>query len=298
MTAHAETTDAAWGAWRARHNEATATPDGYAAMLDTCRELGLTWVDHADIYDDGAVEALHGEALRARPDLRGPFRIVTKCAVRFPSPGQPGVRVHHYRSDAAFIRDQAEASLRRLGVERVDLLLLHRPDYLLLAEETAGALDALKRDGKIAAYGVSNFSVSQLALLADRAAAPIAAHQLELSPLVTVALDDGRLDQAQQIGAMVLVWSPLGGGRLFDDADPVATRTRAALTAVGERHGVADPAAAALAWVRRHPTRPLPIIGTTRADRLRAQVEGMRAIAMDPQDWYEVLEASRGGEVP
>ncbi|OLF78264.1 hypothetical protein AWH62_15955 [Maricaulis sp. W15] len=292
------TTPAIWGAMRARRSRDAASTDGFARMLATCLELGTPWIDHADIYDDGAVEALHGAAARTLPSSdRSRLRVISKCGVRFASPGQPGVRLHHYRADAAWLQQQAEASLERLGVERIDLYLLHRPDYLMQAEETARALEGLISSGKIAACGVSNFSCHQVETLTAAGNLTLAANQIELSPFHTTPLDNGQLDHVRRLGMAALAWSPLGGQRLFNADDAVSVRVRTCLKAMQARlpdsPGID---ALALAWLRR--LGAIPILGTGSRDRLIRQVQEMRAIEMDVQDWYEILEAGRGVRVP
>lgn len=289
---------AIWGAMRARQSSDTDHPGGFARMLETCLDLGLSWIDHADIYDDGAVEKLHGAAAAAlSASQRQSLRIITKCGVRFRSPQQPGVRLHHYRSDAAFVKSQAETSLRHLQCERIDLYLLHRPDYLMQADETARALEDLVTQGKIARYGVSNFSTHQVETLAAACSGALTANQIELSPLHTAPLDDGTLDQARRLGMAALAWSPLGGSRLFSPETAAESRTAAVLQRLAGEAGLDDPGIAALAWVAR--TGAIPILGTCRIERLKSQVDGLdRLGAMDVQDWYEVLEAARGHRVP
>ena len=291
-------TDAIWGAMRAHQSPETQDAAGFARMLSACLDLGMTWIDHADIYDDGAVESLHGQAAALLDTAqRQALRLITKCGVRFRSPGQAGVRLHHYRSDAAYIRQQAEASLKRLGAERIDLYLLHRPDYLMQAEETVRTLEALAAEGKIAAWGVSNFSAHQVDALAAVAGAAPAANQIEISPLHTPALDDGTIDQARARGMAVLAWSPLGGSRLFDPQNADEQRVHDTLIRLAGHYRTTDIGALALAWVRR--TGAIPILGTGRIERLESQLAGLRAAAdMDVQDWYEILEAARGRRVP
>ncbi len=297
MTALAQT-GFIWGAWRARQAQESADPAGFARLLALCLELDVDWIDHADIYDDGAVESLHGEAAgHLSASDRQRLKLISKCGVRFPATGQPGVRVHHYRSDADFLRTQAEASLKRLKTDRIDLFLLHRPDYLMQAEETARMLETLREEGKIAEFGVSNFTIHQIARLQSALDTPLAAHQIELSPLASDALDDGRLDTAAAAGMPVLIWSPLAGGGLFADT-PHAAQLREALSAAAQASGCEDVAAAALAWLKRLPGQTIPILGTMRAERLKRQLEEARQIKMDPQDWYAVLEAGRGARVP
>ena len=288
---------AIWGAWRALQAETTNTPAGYAGHLRALLDLGLSWVDHADIYEDGRVESLHGEALKADPGLARETRVITKCGVRFSSPGQPGVRVPHYRSDGDFIRASVEASLERLGVEQIDLFLLHRPDYLMDPAETGEALDEMIRAGKIAAAGVSNFPLDRFDALAASMDDELAAHQIELSVLHSSPLDDGGLLDAQMRGLPILAWSPLGGGALFGEGE-AAQRLAPVLDEVAGRMGLAGRDAAALAWVKRCAGRVIPILGSCRQDRLCDQLAGLQAPEMEAQDWYALLQAGRGARIP
>ena len=282
------------GAWRVRQNPQTATVRGYRGLVEAALEAGVVWVDHADIYDDGAVETLHGDALREAPEVKRRVRIITKCGVRVPSPGQKGVHTPHYRSDGAYIRASVEHSLKRLGAERIDCLLLHRPDYLMDAGETGGVLDALIDEGKVASAGVSNFTVAQIRRLQAAMRHHLVAHQLEFSLLASAALDDGRLDHAMAERMTPLAWSPLGGGRLFGDGPD---RQRVAAWA-GSRHPGVGLDELALRWIARHPAGIVPVLGTTRVERLRRQVQALRAPAMDIQDWYGLLQAARGVRIP
>lgn len=289
---------AIWGAMRARHGQDTATAPGFARMISTCLDNGVDWVDHADIYDDGAVEALHGQALQhLTASERGRLRVISKCGVRFASPGQPGVRLHHYRSDAAWLHQQVDASLARLGVEQIDLYLLHRPDYLMQVEETAGALADLIESGKIAACGVSNFSVHQVDAVTESGRVHPIANQVEVSPFHADALDNGQLDQARRRAMVLLAWSPLGGSRLFVGDDAASRRLRTCLEAMRTRYsGAPDIDSLVLAWLRRMGVTP--ILGTASIERLQRQVSELAAIEMDVHDWYEILEAARGIRVP
>lgn len=290
--------DLVWGAWRARQNPLTREASGFADLIARCLDLDINWIDHADIYDDGAVEALHGEAL-AHLDVRqlNRLQVITKCGVRFPSPGQPGVRTVHYRSDAAYIQQQAEASLKRLGVEQIGLYLLHRPDYLMRADESARALEDLASAGKVASFGASNFSVHQLGRLQAASGLPIATHQIEISACENSALDDGRMDQAAQANMPLLAWSPLAGGRLFGAGNEFAP-VRACLERVQHDMGAGGIDEIALAWLKGLPAHTIPILGTMKPERLERQVAAYRKLTLDQQDWYAILEAARGAPVP
>ncbi|MBD8900024.1 aldo/keto reductase [Rhodanobacter sp. DHG33] len=261
--------------------------------IEQALELGITSFDHADIYGDYTAEALFGEALEAVPALRRHMQLVTKCGIRLRS-AQRSYRVNYYDTSAAYVRAEVEQSLRNLRTEQLDLVLIHRPDYLMDASALAETFAALTREGKVAHWGVSNHTVSQFALLHQQH--PLATNQLELSALQMDALDDGTLDQAQQLGLRPMIWSPLAGGRLFAGEDEQAVRVRAEMQAIAERHGITL-GTLAFAWVLRHPSRPYPITGTGRIEGLREAVAALD-VSLDAQDWYAIWTASKGHSVP
>ena len=173
-------------------------------------------------------------------------------------------------------------------------MLIHRPDYLMDAAALADIFATLTREGKVAHWGVSNHSTSQFALLHQQH--PLITNQVELSPLQMGALDDGTLDQAQQLGLHPMIWSPLGGGRLFTGEDEQAQRIRAQMSAIAEHHGISL-TTLAFAWVLRHPSRPYPITGTGRIEGLRDAVAAFD-VRLDAEDWYAIWTASKGHSVP
>ncbi|MEW9623744.1 aldo/keto reductase [Rhodanobacter geophilus] len=261
--------------------------------IEQALELGISSFDHADIYGDYRAEALFGEALQAAPALRGRMQLVSKCGIRLRSVQRP-YRVNHYDATPAYVRAQVEQSLRNLHTEQLDLVLIHRPDYLMDAAALADTFRALSREGKVAHWGVSNHTVSQFALL--HACHPLATNQVELSPLQMDALDDGTLDQAQQLGLRPMIWSPLGGGRLFTGRDEQAVRVRGEMEAIAARLGTSL-ATLAFAWILRHPSRPHPITGSGRIDGLREAVAALD-LRLDAEDWYAIWTASKGHPVP
>jgi predicted oxidoreductase len=261
--------------------------------IEQALELGITSFDHADIYGDYGAETLFGDALRAAPGLRGRMQLVTKCGIRLRSAQHP-YRVNHYDTAASYVRGQVEQSLRNLHTGQLDLVLIHRPDYLMDAAALADTFQALTREGKVAHWGVSNHTTSQFALLDQRH--PLATHQVELSPLQMDALDDGTLDQAQQLGRRPMIWSPLAGGRLLTGEDAQAVRVRAEMQAIAERLGISL-VTLAFAWILRHPSRPHPITGTRRIEGLREAVAALD-VSLDAEDWYAIWTASKGHPVP
>lgn len=287
------------GAWRL--GSWGMAPAARLRWIEECAALGVTSFDHADIYGDYTVEALFGEALALAPGVRERLQLVTKCGIKLVSARRPGHALKSYDSSPAHVAASVEASLRALRTDRVDLLLLHRPDYLMDPDALGEALEALRAAGKVLHVGVSNHRPSQLALLHRRV--PVATNQVELSPLALGALDDGTLDQCLAVGVRPMAWSPLGGGRLFaGDAGPArdpraaqAARVRGVLEALGAERGV-PAATVAYAWVARHPSRPVVVTGSRRVEAQREAALAL-GVALTAEEWYRVLEASRGHEV-
>lgn len=262
--------------------------------IEGALELGVSAFDHADLYGDYRVEALFGDALATAPGLRDRLQLVTKCGIKLVSTQRPAHRVKSYDTSRTHVAASVDASLRALRTDRIDLLLIHRPDALMDPAELARTFEDLKAAGKVLHVGVSNHAPTQLALLQQFH--PLAAHQIEFSPLAPRALDDGTLDQCLALGIRPMAWSPLGGGRLFAGDDAAAVRVRDALAALAVRHG-ASPSTLAHAWILRHPAAALPVTGSGRLERLREAVDAL-ALELPANDWYAILEAARGAPVP
>ncbi|MBZ5789393.1 aldo/keto reductase [Burkholderia contaminans] len=269
------------------------------ALIEAALELGVTSFDHADIYGDYTAEGLFGDVLADAPHLRERMQIVTKCGIRLVSARRPAHGIKHYDTRAAHVVASVEQSLRALRTDRLDLLLLHRPDPLMDADEVAATFAALRRDGKVRAFGVSNFTPAQAELLQDRMAAhgmSLATNQVECSLLHLAPLDDGTFDQAQRWRCPPMLWSPLAGGRLLTEASPAATRVRERATRIGDALGVSA-TTVLFAWLLALPCRPLPIVGSSRIAALREAVAATH-IALERDHWFELLHAARGVEVP
>jgi predicted oxidoreductase len=165
------------------------------------------------------------------------------------------------------------------------------------AEETAAAFHQLRSSGKVRYFGVSNFTPSQIDLLSSRLELPLVANQVEISVLCMDSLHDGTLDQCQQNGITPMAWSPLGGGRLFTDASVQVLRLHEVLSQVGNELGGASPDQVALAWLIRHPSGIVPVIGSGKRNRIESAA---RAVELDltREQWFRIWCASSGHEVP
>lgn len=279
-----------WGAWGA-----CFSAKDYERMVRECLDAGVHTFDHADIYGGYTTEAEFGYVLRAAPSLREEMRIITKCGICLVEPERPTHVMKHYDTRASHIVASAERSLRNLHTDRIDLLLIHRPDPLMDPSEVAEALNRLMKEGKVLTAGISNFSATQTKLITRWI--PISTHQLEFSITHPDPLFNGVLDECQFHDMRVQAWSPLGGlltVGLHDTGRLGACRRF--VSDMAERHGV-EVDQILLAWILQHPMGIRPVIGTTRPDRVRAAVAAAR-IKMGRQEWFQLLEASRGFEVP
>lgn len=286
----------AFGTWRLLdHPE--STPDAILGKLRACLDAGITTIDTAEIYGGYRVEEVLGEALRKDPGVAGRVEIITKCGIYVPSGFHPNRRVAHYNASAERIVKSAEKSLRHLGVEALDLLLIHRPDWMAPAEDTAAGLNRLLRDGKIRSAGVSNYSATQFRTLQAFLEKPLVTNQVEFSPFCVDPVENGIFDQCQELGIRPMAWSPTGGGRLFDPADPVAARVRESLESIAPHYDGAGIDRLCFAWILTHPAGAMGITGSNRIDRILSAAKA-DAIRLSRQDWYAVLEAARGHRIP
>ena len=269
--------------------------DQLEKYIDQCLELGLQDFDHADIYGHYTEEGRFGQVIRRRPDLKSKIRLTTKCGIKMLSDNRPSHKIKSYDSGKTHIIASAENSLKELGVDCMDLYLIHRPDYLMDPAELAEAVENLKKAGKIKHFGVSNFTPSQFDLL--NSYTPLATNQIELSLLHLNALDDGILDQCKKHNISPTAWSPFGGGSIFSDKeDSRVQRIRKTASELGETHG-ASIDQILLAWLFRHPSGIVPIVGSSKIERIKSAAEAAQ-IQLSREEWYELLEASRGEEVP
>lgn len=279
------------GYWRLM--EWGMTPQQVVQFIEHHLALGITTVDHADIYGDYQCEAAFGEALRLEPGLREKLQIVTKCGIA--TRAKPEHRIGHYITEASHILHSAENSLRHFNTDYLDLLLIHRPDPLMDADEIAEAFTALHQSGKVRHFGVSNFTASQFTLLQSRLPFSLVTNQLEISPLEQTSLLDGSLDQCQQNRIRPMAWSCLGGGRVFND--PHYQPLRDELEQVKQEIGASNIEQVVYAWVMKLPSRPLPIIGSGKIERVKEAV-GACQLTLDRQQWFRIRKAAIGYDVP
>ncbi len=275
-----------WGSMRSQDQFSSAAE--LAGFLDFLLERGITTLDTANVY--GApytVERLLGEALKAQGG-RDRFEIVTKVGICRPGPVIPEFRTRFFDLSPEHIRWSVDRSLSEMGIDVIDVLILHRSDHLMDPDATAEALDDVIKQGKVRYVGVSNFLPSRFDLLQSRLKAPIVTNQVQFSPLYLRPVSDGTFDLALKLGHKPMIWSPVGGGNLLTSDEPEIEAIRSLLTEIALRMGLPGPAEAAMAFVARHPVGGMPIVGSGKRERVDGAIQAVNA-AFARDDWYEVV---------
>ncbi|MFZ6842857.1 aldo/keto reductase [Undibacterium sp. RuTC16W] len=278
----------ALGLWRLA--DWNMTPQQRVTLIEQALELGITTTDHADIYGNYQCERLFGEALAIAPHLRNKIEIVSKCGIKLVSDQRPAHHMQHYDTSRTHIISSAENSLRQMQIDTLDLLLIHRPDPLMHADEMAEAFHYLQKSGKVRHFGVSNFTPPQFELLASRF--PLVTNQVELSLMHLPPLHDGTLDQCQRLGIAPMIWSALAGGRLFADESERGIRVRQALHSVAEQLHV-SPSTVAIAWILQHPSKPVVLTGSGRIAAIKEAAQAT-SIHLTREQWFTLWCASAG----
>ncbi len=278
-----------YGMWRVIDD--VSDPARVQAKIEACLEQGITTLDQADIYGHYLAESVLGGMFRVAPHLRDKVEIVTKCGIVLPG-GPIRARVKHYDTSRRHIRTAVEASLAKMRIERIDLLLLHRPDPFMDPGETARALDELVTEGKVRALGVSNFRPQDWRLLQAFLGTGLVTNQIEMSLLRPDPFLNDELAFLQERRIAPMAWSPLGGGALFSNENSALSEL---LDDIAARHGTGR-AAVAVAWLLAHPAKIMPVVGTNSPERIRELSDAL-TVDMDRQTWFELLTAATGHEV-
>lgn len=298
----------AYGCWRVggTWDPAEVTAESRAAGLRAivaAYEAGYTLFDNANIYCGGEAERLLGTALKEIAGMRDRVLVATKCGIRpagSPNTGSP----QRYDFSAEHILAACDESLKRLGIETIDLYMLHRPDYLADPQEIANAFSTLKSAGKVRYFGISNFRPSLVTALQVACPMPLVVHQVEISLARLDAFTDGTLDQCLIERITPMAWSPLAAGLIGSGAKRLLPGQRnyrpelflAALDEAAKTRG-ASRIAVALAWLLKHPSKIVPIVGSIRPERIREAAKADE-LELTREEWYRLLLAARGEPLP
>lgn len=265
-------------------------------LVENCLELGVDTFDHADIYGNYSCEELFGNALKNRKDLKDKLKIVTKCGIKLVSNQRPDHYIKHYDTSFEHIVWSAENSLKMLGVDVLDVLLIHRPDPFINTHEVARAFSQLKEQGKVKAFGVSNFLPGQFKALQAAMDFPLITNQIEASCVALHEFDNGSMDFCQEVGIHPMIWSPLAGGGIFNAQTHRMMTLKNVLHKIGDRYETTIDVIM-YAWLLAHPVGMIPIIGSGKMNRIKAAVFA-QDIKITRQEWFEIWVASKGESVP
>lgn len=274
-------------------------------LIDANLEMGINVFDHADIYGGGECESLFGKAIKEAPELRDKIVLQTKGGI------VKDLSCHRYDNSANYLADCVHKSIKRLGVEKIDRFLIHRPDALFNPDDVAKAFDKLISEGVVNQFGVSNFAGSQIALLQKSCKQKIAFNQIKLSifhcPMIEYGMnynrmsgmgvnrDDGTLDYCRLNGVQIQCYSPYKGNKKSFIGDMKYLKLNKLLKELAFKYGV-TPNAIAAAWLFKHPAGFAVINGTTQPERVK-QIANARNIALTRSEWYDLYH-SLGRKLP
>lgn len=275
-----------WGSWGKQLNKSEMI-----SLMNHCIDQKITTFDHADIYGGYTTESDFGKAFTESGIAREHVQLISKCGIQYKSDNRDN-KVKHYNYNKDYIIWSVEESLKNLQTEYLDLLLLHRPSPLMVAEDIAEAVTILKKDGKIRQFGVSNFTPSQLEMISLRV--DIDVNQIEFSLTQCSAMHDGTLDYMTTNSITPMAWSPLG--LVFREDTEQTRRVHKQLGDLMEKYNATEDQLL-LSWILKHPSGILPVAGTTNPKRLEQAMQATK-IDLELEDWFLILVASQGHKVP
>jgi predicted oxidoreductase len=275
-----------WGSWGKNLDT-----QGMISMMKTCLEHQISTFDHADIYGGHTTEESFGKAFTESGIDRDSIQLISKCGIKYLSENR-NYDIKHYDYSAKYILWSVENSLRNLKTDYLDVLLLHRPSPLMIADEIAEAVDKLKFQGKIRSFGVSNFTASQTELIQQKI--KVDYNQIQFSATHHEAMTDGSLDFMQLHNITPMAWNPLGN--IFREQNEQTERLQQLLITLCKKYQTtAD--VILLTWITQHPSGISPVIGTTSTDRI-VNASNAPTSLLDLEDWFRIWTESMGNKVP
>lgn len=284
-----------WGIW-----DKNLSTSEMNHLINICVENKITSFDHADIYGDYTTELEFGKAFHESKISRDKIQLISKCGIVSPArnsssgqqaKGKPN-KLKHYDYSKEHIILSVENSLKNLHTNYLDVLLLHRPSPLMVADEIAEAVAKLKQDGKILDFGLSNFTSSQAELIRQKT--EISYNQIQFSATHHEAMLDGSLDYLQMHQIKPMSWNPLG--TVFREDTAQTRRLKTILVEMVEKYGVGSDTIL-LAWILKHPAKVIPLAGTVNIARIQQLMKAVE-LQLEPTDWFAIWTESMGTKVP
>lgn len=274
-----------WGIW-----DKNLSTSAMEHLIKICVENQITTFDHADIYGNYTTEADFGKAFIQSKIDRNKIQLISKCGIQHVN-GRNNI-IKHYDYSKKYIIWSVENSLKNLQTDYLDVLLLHRPSPLMVADEIAEAVEKLKSEGKILDFGVSNFTNSQTELLRQKTA--IHYNQIQFSATHHEAMLDGSLDYMQLHSIRPMSWNPLG--TVFREDIEQTRRLKKILVQMVDKYHLGSDTIL-LSWILKHPANVIPVAGTVNIARIQALMKAV-SLNLDPVDWFAIWTESMGNKVP
>jgi len=274
-----------WGIWDKKLT--TAQMDH---LIHICTENKITTFDHADIYGDYTTESDFGKAFKNSQINRNSIQMISKCGIQHTNGRDNTIKHYDYAKD--YILWSVDNSLKNLQTDYLDVLLLHRPSPLMVADEIAEAVEKLKKEGKIIDFGLSNFTPSQTELIRQKT--EVNYNQIQFSATHHEAMLDGSLDYMQLHQIRPMSWNPLG--TVFREDIEQTRRLKKLLAQLVEKYGMGSDTIL-LAWILKHPAKVIPVAGTVNIARIQALMKAVE-LTLEPVDWFAIWTESMGNKVP
>ena len=275
-----------WGSWGKQFSKTEIIK-----LTNHCVDNQITTFDHADIYGGYTTETDFGNAFAESGIKRETIQLISKCGIQYISENRNN-KVKHYNYSKDYIIWSAEESLKNLKTDYIDLFLLHRPSPLMQPDDIAEAVSILKQQGKIKAFGVSNFTNSQVDLISKSTV--VSVNQIEFSLTEHNAMHDGTLDYMMLNNITPMAWSPLG--YVFKDDNEQTRRIHKQLGELMGKYNATEDQLL-LAWIMMHPANIHPVVGTTDYKRITNATKAIQ-IKLELEDWFLILVACQGHKVP
>ena len=275
-----------WGIW-----DKNLSTQEMVHLMHICIENKITSFDHADIYGGYTTEAEFGKAFGESNIDRSKIQFISKCGIQAIADNRKK-KIKHYDYSKKHIITSVENSLKNLKTDFLDVLLLHRPSPLMIADEIAEAVEKLKSEGKIIDFGVSNFTASQTELIRQRT--EIAFNQIQFSATHIEPMLDGSLDLMQVYNIRPMSWNPLG--TVFREDSEKTRRLKKLLAQLVEKYHVGSDTIL-LSWILQHPSNVIPVAGTVNIARIQLLMKATE-LKLDLEDWFAIWTESIGNKVP
>lgn len=264
------------------------TTDELIRFMHTCIDMGITTFDTAEIYGRTVCETLMGKAFKKDPTLIKRIELVTKTGIF--EKEISGEKIGYYNTRYSRVMQSCKESITRLGIDKIDLYLIHREDPCFNPWDTGRALEELQKEGLVLEIGVSNFDPFKFEALNAAVNGKLVTNQIEWNPICFEHFNSGMIDYLAMKKLHPMIWSPLAGGKLFDNSCQRSLNVMKKVTEIAKRHN-AQIESILYAWILYHPVEAIPISGSRNVERIKRAVKGLD-IKLDHAEWYELYTAS------